>query len=94
MFVPRSFAYTLVCRSEGFLLRGFELKWSLVAPSTTRSVCHCPRKEGLWDTFEADKKDKLECTKIAHRHFSVATPAEPRGEKIFYFCKFWAVKNF
>ena len=25
---------------------------------------------------------------------SVATPAEPRGEKIFILCKFWAVKNF
>ena len=25
---------------------------------------------------------------------SVATPAEPRGEKIFNFCRFWAVKNF
>ena len=25
---------------------------------------------------------------------SMATPAEPRGEKLFYFCKFWAVKNF
>ena len=27
---------------------------------------------------------------------SVATPAEPRGEKktFFFLCKFWAVKNF
>ena len=25
---------------------------------------------------------------------SVATPAEPRGEKIFYFCKFWVVPDF
>ena len=24
---------------------------------------------------------------------SVAIPAEPRGEKLFYFCKIWAVKN-
>ena len=25
---------------------------------------------------------------------SVDTPAEPRGEKMFYYCKFWAVNNF
>ena len=25
---------------------------------------------------------------------SVATPAEPRGEKKLFLCKFWAVKNF
>ena len=24
----------------------------------------------------------------------MATPAEPRGERLFYFCKLWAVKSF
>ena len=29
-----------------------------------------------------------------NKNVSVATPAEPRGEKNFFLCKFWAVKNF
>ena len=32
---------------------------------------------------------------LKDQEISVATPAEPRGEKkLFLLCKFWAVKNF
>ena len=32
--------------------------------------------------------------RIRYNFVSIATPAEPRDETIFIYCKFWAVKSF
>ena len=68
----------------------------LVRDPDLRGIASCDGSSYSSGTLSKRQTTHLIGTQLAFKHIiSVATPAEPRGEKHFFvLCKFWAVKNF